>query len=295
MSPNIKKIVGAISELNNQYRGGNVTPGGKLAIMWEIGDILFRNGVVQPHSVGWAIQEETKGLIKRPTIFRSHKVRQIWPSKIELEKNLKNIRGSNYFIEILPLIDPRQAVRGKLSEEQLNDVYRHACTDSPSQFSQYLCEMKKKYSYKRLGKALPKDQHLERLKGLLEQFKLFQQKVWKLMQERTSDQREAFKQEIPREELLAFANMCISLTTKENYKMYKRKGPDNSCGSDEIFKSLYDAFFLLLDKKDDKERARLRRLIASEALAQMSDMITSIQNEDGVNDFRARQKLSIGL
>ena len=125
MTQNIRKIIDAIAELNNQYREKGVTPGRKLIVMWEIGDFLLKSGITQPHSVGWAIQNETKGLIKRPTIFRSYKVRQIWPNKVELENNLKDLKSSSYFIEILPLIDPHQAVRGKLSEEQLADIYRH--------------------------------------------------------------------------------------------------------------------------------------------------------------------------
>ena len=295
MTQNIRKIIDAIAELNNQYREKGVTPGRKLIVMWEIGDFLLKSGITQPHSVGWAIQNETKGLIKRPTIFRSYKVRQIWPNKVELENNLKDLKSSSYFIEILPLIDPHQAVRGKLSEEQLADIYRHACEDSSSQFSKYLLEMKKKFSYKRLGKALPKDRHLGHFKEVLGAFKLFQKNLWSLMQENDVAKRQTFKNEIPQEELLAFSNMCISLTTKDNYKMYKRKGPNMSSGQDEVFKRLYGDFYLLLDKKDDKERARLRRLISGEALAQMSDMITSIQTEEGVSDFKARQKLSIGL
>lgn len=295
MKLNIRKIVNEISDLNNRYRGGSITPGEKLLVMWEIGDVLLKNGAKQPHSLGWAVQDETKGVIKRPTIFRSYKVRQIWANKSDLERDLKNIKGSNYFIEILPLIDPQQEVRRKLSEKQLADIFHHACVDDSKHFFTYLDAIKQRYSYKRLGKALPKDRHLEHFKLTLEDFKTFQKSLWGVLQATDSERRVILKDRVPLEELLAFSNMCISLTTKDNYKLYKRKGPERSSSREAIFKNLYDGFFLLLNKKDDKERARLRRLISGEALAQMSDMITSIQTEEGVSDFKARQKLSIGL
>ncbi len=295
MKLNIRKIVDEISDLNNRYRGKTITPGEKLSVMWQIGDVLLKNGVNQPHSLGWAIQNETKGVIKRPTVFRSYKVRQIWSNKSDLERDLRNIKGSNYFIEILPLIDPQQEVRGKLSAEQLADLFRHACEDSSKQFFTYLTAIKQRYSYKRLGKALPKDRHLEHFKLTLENFKAFQKSLWGVLQAADSGKRESLRAGIPPEELLAFSNMCISLTTKDNYKLYKRKGPESSSSKEETFRKLYECFFLLLDKRDDKERARLRRLISGEALAQMSDMITSIQTEEGVSDFKSRQKLSIGL
>jgi len=295
MKVNIRKIIDAIADLNNQYRGEKITPGEKLLVMWDIGDVLLKNGIDQPHSAGWAIQNETKGLIKRPTIFRSYKVRQIWPSKASLEENLRNLKKSNFFIEMLPLIDPHQEVRSRLSKVELEDIFRHACKDTSQQFEEYLSGIKRRFSYKRLGKALPKDRHLGQFAETLGNFKSFQKCMWILMQADDPEKRRVFKESILRDELLAFANMCISLTTKDNFKLYKRKGPERSSTNDEVFRKLYECFFLLLDKKDDAERARLRRLIAAEALAQMSDMISSIQTEEGVNDFKARQKLSIGL
>jgi len=104
-----------------------------------------------------------------------------------------------------------------------------------------------------------------------------------------------FRKAIEEEELKAFANMCISLTTKDNCRLYKRSGPRVSSSRDENFRALYDYYRQLLDKESDVERARLRRLIAAEAFAQMSDAISSVRSEEGVQDYRERQKMSIEL
>ena len=108
-------------------------------------------------------------------------------------------------------------------------------------------------------------------------------------------EREASRAHTPLNELRAFANSCIALTTKDNYRLYKRLGTDMSSSQNRDFKALYEAFRRFLDKPGDIERARLRRLISSEALAEMSDMMSSIGSESAVEDYKDRKKLAITL
>ena len=130
----IKKIVNSIAELNNLYREASSSTKTKLEALWQIGEELVKLNVSKPHTVGWAVQKETRGLIKRPTVFRSFKIRAIWGNKNELLRDLGGIKAISNLTEILPLIDPAQKVRSNLSKEQLNDIYRHACSDSSKSF-----------------------------------------------------------------------------------------------------------------------------------------------------------------
>lgn len=295
MRANVNDIIKAISSFNNQYRDPAVTTRMKLEALWEMGDRLINMGVTNPHSVGWAVQKETRGLIKRPTIFRSHKVRTIWPSKDSLIGEIGRLQHLSNLTEILPLVDPAQVVRKQLSREQIDALYTHACSDAPRKFKQYLGTLKRTYSNGKLGKSLDRSKHLRQLHDIVSDFKALLTYLLKILDEKESTERERFRITTSHEELKSFSNMCISLTTKENYRLYKKLEPVMPNSRDPHFHSLYCRFRKILDKVGDVERARLRRLISAEALAQMSDMISSLNSESAVADYKARRELAISL
>jgi len=295
MAVGLNTIIKTIIPINNRYRDATSSTRSKLEALWNMGDQLAKIGVTKPHSVGWAIQRETRGLIKRPTVFRSHKVRTIWATKEDLVADLGGIQGLSSLTEIIPLLDPAQKVRACLSSDELKEIYHHACSDPPQKFKQYIANLKKKFPYGRLGKALDKSKHLDKLRFLVSTFRILLGQYLRIIDEAVPAGRDQFRAETPVEELRAFSNMCIALTTKDNFRLYKRLGPYRSVSNNEQFKTLYNHFREMLDKASDVERARLRRVIAAEALAQMSDIGSSLGSEEGVRDFRARQKIAISL
>lgn len=295
MTSGLSKLIQSITDINNKYRDPNSSTKQKIIALWEMGNCLKNLGVKKPHSVGWSIQEETKGVIKRPTVFRSYKIKQIWPDKDSLLNDIGNVKQMSSLTEMLPLIDPNQGVRKKMTADELQLIYKLACSNDVTAFKAYLVKLKKKYSHGRLGKPLDKEKHLHGLEDISDGFRKIQITLTKLFAKTEKDEREAFKEKIPSEEFAAFSNMCLSLTTKDNFRLYKRRGPEKSASTDDEFKFLYNSFRGILSKSNDTERARLRRLISAEAFAQLSDMISSIRSEDSVKDYRARQKLSIGL
>lgn len=293
MSTSVNDIVQAISEPNNRYRDPFTPIHHKLEALWEIGDWLIKLGVTKPHSVGWAVQRETRGLIKRPTVFRSHKIRTIWPSKEELLRDIGNLPGLSRLTELLPLIDPAQAVRSRLSATQISELYKHACAGDARQFKVYVGTLKRQLSHGKLGKSLDRSKHLAALREVVFKFKALQLFLIKLVEQGSLEERECVRRIIPANELHAFSNMCIALTTKDNYRLYRQFSPITSNAGNGEFNYLYDYFRGILDKTSDVERARLRRLISAEAFAQMSDLVSSLTSEVGVEDFKARQKIAI--
>lgn len=295
MSPSVNAIIRAIVPLNNSYRDPTASTQMKLETLWDMGDQLVKMGVTSPHSVGWSVQRETGGLIKRPTIFRSHKIRTIWPSKEELVRDVGRICGLSNLTELIPLIDPAQDVRKQLSSEQMNEIYYHACSDAPKQFKQYIAELKQQFSYGRLGKPLDRSKHLHHLHFLISNFKALLNRLLKIIDQKDLTARNLFRANTSNEEMRAFSNMCIALTTKENLRLYKKLGPSVSTSCDQQFQVLYNYFRNILNSRGDVERARLRRLIPAAALAQMSDIISSLGSETGVKDYVARRSIAINL
>jgi hypothetical protein len=295
MKTTVNAIIKAITDINNRYRNLSTPTRLKLEALWEMGDILAGLGVTKPHSIGWAVQRETKGLIKRPTIFRSHKIRTIWLTKHDLVQDLGGLQGLSSLTELLPLIDPAQNVKQRLSPEQLHSLFRHACSDSPGEFKHHIHTLKRQFSHGKLGKPLNKAKHLAELEDIVGNFKLLRTFLCNLIDQESIAARLAFRKHTSTDELRAFSNMCIALTTKDNYRLYKHLGPAVPLSSNKEFATLYDRFRKILDKSSDVERARLRRLISAEAMAEMSDMISSMSSEEAIDDFKERRKLAIPL
>jgi hypothetical protein len=293
-APDSNTLIRAIVPLNNRYRAEGPTRG-KLEALWELGDHLHRAGVAQPHRVGWQIQRETKGLIKRPTVFRAFKIRSIFPTKQALLTDLRGLKYLSNFIEMLPLIDPAQPVRARLSESALADLYRHARDDSPSAFKRFLVSAKSGYSHGRLGIRLDRARHLNELSSLVRDFEGARVQLLLAMQRADRTPRDAFRRSIGEADRLGLANMCISLTTKDNFRLYRRLGPPVPTTDVQVFAAVYSRFRSALDKTSDTDRARIRRLIAPEALAQMADLLSSVRTEASVRDYLARMKLSLNL
>ncbi len=295
MSANIKEIVNRIASLNNKYRDLSTPIRAKLEALWEIGDILVQLGVTKPHAVGWAVQRETRGLIKRPTVFRSHKVRTIWNMKENLIRDFGELKSLSNLTEILPLIDPMQEVRNKLSKQQLSAIYQHACYDSPVKFKGYIKALKQQYAHDRLGRSLNRDRHLKELGEVIENLRILINYLNKIISDSEPSMRQQFRNDTSEIEIRSFSNMCISLTTKDNLRLYKNIGPAESSSKNKAITFLYDYFHGILNRTGDDERARLRRIVSAEVLAQFSDMISSLLTEDGVKDFKVRQKIKIKL
>ena len=295
MPANIKELVNRIASLNNLYRDLSTPIRTKLESLWEMGDILVKSGVTKPHAVGWAIQRETRGLIKRPTIFRSHKVRTIWDTKESLIRDLSELKSLSNLIEILPLVDFSQEVREKLSEQQLVDVYKHACYDLPAKFKSYIKALKQRYAHDRLGRSLNRNKHLRELSEVVKNLRILIEYLNGLINDSEFSMRLQFRNDTPEIEIRALSNMCISLTTKENLRLYKNIGPSEPLSKNETIKYLYIYFYSILNRTGDNERARLRRIVSAEVLAQLSDMLSSLLTESGVKDFKARQKITIKL
>ncbi len=295
MTKNTKDVIAQIASLNNYYRDPRSSTRTKVETLWQIGDKLFQMGVKKPHQLGWAVQEETRGLIKRPTIFRSYKIRSIWKSRDDILRDVGGIRSLSYLTEILPLIDPAQKVRKQLPHEALEQIYGHARTDSPRKFREYIHNVKQKHSHGRLGKALDKSKHLKEFGSIIKCIRSFMNSLYETINQPDAVSRDFFRASINERELTAFSNMCIALTTKDNIRLYRAIGPEESISGNTEFKTLYNLFYSLINKKGDSERARLRRLVSAEAFAQISDMVSSIKSEDAVTDYRARQKMVIKL
>lgn len=291
---NLNSLVQKIATFNNVYRSRNSSVKDKLVAMWEIGNILYQNKIENPHSIGWKIQAFTQGVIKRPTIFRSYKFRIIWTSKELFIKECMDVKSLNNIIEMLPLLDPIQKSKRIMPENIINDLKNKMKVMAASEFKAELDKIKKEYKDKNLGYKVDKYKHL---KGFLEVKHNFV-KLKEFLNESLSkdvEYRNKLRHDINVKEFEVLSNMCISLTTKENYHLFKFQNYSESKSKNILFKFIFDKFLELLNDAADTKRARLRRLIPALELANLSDLATSILDETKVKDYLEREKMRIKL
>lgn len=295
MHTNINDIIIAVAPLNNAYRDKTTSTRIKVEMLWQIGDVLVQSNIKRPHALGWDVQRETKEIIKRSTIIKSWKIRAIWVNRNELLRDLEEIKFISNLFAILPLIDPAQEVRSKLSSKQLKEIYSKVCHSAPKLFNKYINEIKQKYSHGRLGKPLNRERHLKGLKNVVLRLERTATYLGKIINAKDVSWREEFRKNMPIQDMMAFSNMCIALTTKANIRLYKRNWLPETSTNNENIKFLYQFFYILLEDKHDEKRARLRRLVSAEILAKISDMLSSLKSEELVADYRERQKITINL
>lgn len=291
----VRTILDEIAPHNNVYRDTSASVRDKLAAMWEIGDALVKAGVTRAHSVGWTIQRETGGLVKRPTIFRSHKFRVVWPDKDEFLHRFGGIQGLSSLVEMLPLLDPAQRGKHRVPAGVVEDLARKMHSLPPGEFKVHLAAVKKKHADGTLGKTYNRGRDVGALHSLARSFNA----VYKRLQDSVAPGKErllgALRRDIPSEELRVFSNMCLALTTKDNRALCSELPDSESLAMDTAFRCAFDGAIGLLREHEDARRARFRKVVGPDVLADLADLSNSAITDKGVRAYGQRARVTIAL
>ncbi len=291
----LRKILELIAPHNNAYRDRGASVRDKLAAMWEIGDVLVKAGVTSAHSFGWEIQRETRGLVKRPTIFRSHKFRVVWSDKDQFLRTFGGIRGLSSLVDMLPLLDPAQRGNHHVPAKIVEDLTRQMHLLPPGEFKSKLDAIKKKYADATLGKTYNRGKHLAALRSLAQSFRTIYTRIRMAVMREDPPSLAAIRSEIPSNELHLFSSMCLALTTMDNRRLCSKLPANDSTAKDPAFGRAYDGAANLLRETPDVRRASFRKLVAADALADLADLCNSVVTDDGVQAYKLRARVTIAL
>ena len=291
---NLNLLIDEITKANNIYRDVEESPVTKILALWDLGNILLKHKVDKPHSYGWKIQDQTIGTIKRMTIARAYRIRQIWPERDYIEKTFEGLKGTSIFIESLPILDPNGQMYKSLSKKAVDELINNMNILSSTYFKKYIKNFKAKYGQGRIGEKNDRERYLKEYVNIQNCFLNFYKQLQKLILENKFDGINELQRKIPLEERKAFSNFCLALTSKKNIIFYK---PSPICSKTKIldFQNIFNFFKELLEDSNDTRRARLRRIIAPENLVEMSDMINSIVSEEKIVNYQRRAKQSIKM
>ena len=295
MMRNLGTVIEQIAPHNNVYRDRTASIRDKLAAMWQIGDILMKTAVTKPHSLGWAIQRETGGLIKRPTVFRSYKFRVLWPNKLEFLERFGDIRGLSSLVEMLPLLDPGQRVKHRVPANIVDDLRSKMRVLPPARFKAELDAVKKRYSDGTLGKTYDRNRGLATIRSVAESFQRVYARLQRSVARNDGALLGTLRTQIPENELRDFSTMCLALTTRENQNLCPNPPRNGSLATFTAFRRAYDGAAALLRDSPDARRAKFRRLFGPEALADLADLCNSAATDQGVKAYKQRARASIPL
>ncbi len=291
---NLNLLIDEITKANNIYRDTEKSPINKILALWDLGNILFKHKIDKPHSYGWKIQERTIGIIKRMTIARAYRIRQIWTEKIYIKNTFKEIKGVSIFIESLPVLDTNGQMYKSLSKKAIDELIKNMNILSATHFKKYIKDFKAKYGQGRIGEKNDRERYLEDYLNIKNHFLYFYQYLQKLILKNKFKLIYELNDIISLEERKAFSNFCLALTSKNNIALYKPLSIKSHTEEFE-FQYIFNFYKELLEDSNDIRRARLRRVIAPEKLIEMSDMINSIVSEEKIKNYqkRTRQTLEI--
>jgi hypothetical protein len=181
-----------------------------------------------------------------------------------------------------------------MSKNELQNLFQLASNNQSNEFKSYVEALKAKYSHGSLGKKLDKSKHLKDLSEITNHIKRLNKELSYLIIRGTAEERELFRSQISEPDRKTLSNMFLALTTKENFKLY-RPATESGSSSTDYINRIYDSLIKALDKTSDVDRARFRRLLDSNFLANISDMLSSIGSEKSIEDFKMRASLTIDL
>lgn len=291
---NLNLLIDEITKANNIYRDANESPINKILALWDLGNILFKYNVDKPHTYGWKIQDQTVGVIKRMTIARAYRIRQIWERRSYIENTFKEIKGISIFIESLPILDTNGQMYKSLSKKMVDELVKNMNRLSSSNFKKYIKNFKEIYRQGRIGEKNDRERYLKDYISIQNCFLNFYKKLQKIILENKLDGINEIKSKIPLEERKAFSNFCLALTSKKNIIFYK---PFPISSKTEIinFQNVFNFSKKLLEDSNDTRRARFRRVVPPELLVEMSDMLNSIVSEEKIKSYQKRSRQTLKM
>lgn len=297
--PDANKLIQKIAPYSNKYNSKESSTLDKLIAMWDIGNILVSANENKPHSLGWEIQEKTGGIIKRPLVFRSYKVRKIWESKKKLISECRETKNLSNITEMLPLIDSDQkSDRKNIPESVINDLREKMVVMESKEFQSLLKKIKTKYKDERMGQENDRSRNDPEMYPQAFHFNTISKLFTSLIDENKKDGREKLRSAIPSSELEIFSKICnLIASSEDNSKNVSIVNKESSKSINEDFKSFFD--FSIQNLINNKQKRNLFRKVAKYkipfSIPEISDIAASLVDEDAIKKYHSRKKLEIKL
>ncbi len=283
---NINTLIEKITPLYNSYKSGKAELVGSeaLLIMWEIGDELknyIDKNEVAPHSLYREIYGKGEGqtnimqrsYITREFLGRCFRIRNMFSEKKEIQRDLPKLQNFTAFRESMPFFDnPKYKLQGKDKENLLTLLNS---SQKPASLLRQIRVLQKQ----KIGIQNPRTQKLGDLDEHKETFIKFYNHAYKLVKEK--DYTAILKLNIDSEyiKLLARNLGAISQDGLKSFELPTVQLPELW---DEFDKTI--RFFL--NQETPKNIRRFRRLIPTERIVRLGDLLFALSSEENLKNYR---------
>ncbi len=277
-SINIGKLIERIGPINNKIRSTDGYE--RIALMWDVGDMLFAEGVTKIHPVAWEIQK--KSYITRALVTYCYRIRRKWTTKAELENLFRGVRSYAAFREAMPLIENERFI---LDDQKVKNIIRWLNEENPRGVKSKLVAMKKEYINIRNDRR----QRIDETRTEAFTFSAFYKYLTIMVKNEDTTELENIMSKVGDDGLLKLSQMCIAIMN-DDYK-----GPDSVITEKmpDIFREFVDKLLpISLAKKEVK--ARFKRLVSGQNVMEIADILNSLRLGESLFNMKKRLNLIIG-
>lgn len=271
----IEKLIAEIAPLNNNYRFAvRAGKNGReiLEIMWDVGEILKRNGVRKIHPVAWKVYGKAQGIrksfITRDFLSYCFRIRRFFKQRDQIGKEFPTLKGYSLFREAFPLLEnPRFKLKGKELVD-LKKILNSAKNITEAKES--IVKLKKR----KIGISNPRTQRLVEFKYEAQNFFQLYNELKNAIVKNNVKMITKLRESMTLKNTEELSSLVVSLT-QEGLKFPQNKVPDNvPLKWKKVWEDLNG-----LTEKSIEDRNRLRRLIPPSYLMRMAEMMNVIYND----------------
>ena len=277
----INSLIQTITPFYNQYKQQNRSISGTeaLKIMWDIGDILkkfIEENKIAPHTLFWEVygkSEGTKNIVQKSWITREfqgrcYRIRNIFSSKRQIEKELPTLKSFTYFRETLPFFDNQKyKLTGKEKEKLLELL-------NSKKDSKFIMKRIRYLQEKKIGIKNPRTQRLKDLEGEKKVFINFYNSVYQLLNEPPEKATLKLKKNHVDPQYVIVLAKNTNALSQDGLKFTSftiRKDIQ-----DPLWKNYGEIVKKLISNHNAVETRRFRRIIPAERIVQLADMLYSL-------------------
>ncbi|MBM3708625.1 MAG: hypothetical protein FJW69_09885 [Actinobacteria bacterium] len=275
----VNNIIREIGPLNNNYRLG-IRTGLKgteiLKIMWDIGDVLFKENINQIHTAAWEIYGRTPGnrksYITRDLLSYCFRIRKFFKNRSDINRQFPHLKKYSIFREALPFLDNKKY---KLSENEKDELLKVMNSNLPYvRIKRYIVNLKKnKISIKN-----PRTQRLQEL----EYQKIIFMEVYNSIKDLVDNKNEVEIKKMFGSISIDTIRKVVRLLLYLAHEGFKKPESIEAIKDNEKLQEFLNEMFKI-SNSNLETRNRFRRLINPTMIIKMSEFFSCIKSKD---DFK---------
>jgi len=278
-------LINDITPLYNSYKQNknSISASQAIELMWEIGAILkdfIEKEKIAPHALYREIYGKSEGSkniarkswITREFLGRCYRIRNIFSSKLEINRDLPNLSSFTNFRECMPFFDnDKYKFIGEEKEKLLTLL-------NSNQNNKYIFKTIKKLLKEKIGISNSRNQRLKDLENEKDIFINFYNYIYRITQLKSDAILIKIKEDGIDSEYISVLAQNTNALSQDGLKFFDMTNIQNTQNTN--WMNYYEVISDFSNQKDPKKIRRFRRLIPPVRIAKLADMLYFINKNN---------------